>query len=492
MKQNITRRDFIRRLLLAGAAVPLLNLISCIDQTEYNINLRRIDELNEKAIKDFIGLFRGQVIRPQDKIYDQARRVFNARFDKWPGLIVKPLDVNDVAATVRFANEENIILAVRGGGHSYAGYSVCDGGMVIDLSGMKKLEINPENSTVRTQLGYVTRELDYATQAKGMALVLSETATVGVSGLILGGGLAWLNSRFGTACDNLLSAQIVLADGQIVTANSTENPDLFFALKGGGGNFGIATEFTLRAHPMTRVVAGELLFDQDQAHTVSKNYKDFLITAPDELQTLVQFIPTPNRTSKASMAIKVCYSESLDKAEPWLKKLRGLGKSYADTIQEKSYLDFQGSHAVAPPGLSNSIRSGFFPTLEDDMIDAFTELIVKAPQISLLGGLHWHGAPCRIPLDAAAFPLREPGFNFLVTALWNDPAQQDTCIGWVEEVWNAVAPYTIGAYSNLMEDEGAKRVLEAYGKNYSRLVKLKRKYDPKNLFRLNQNINPAA
>lgn len=488
MKQNISRRDFVQRMLLAGAAIPLANLISCIDPDEKNIKLRRIDELNEKTVLDFLKTFHGKVIRPKDEVYNQARHIYNARFDKYPGLIIRPMDAEDVATAVRFANEENIITAVRGAGHSYAGHSVCDGGIVIDLSRMKELEINPDSSIVRTQSGYVTSQLDYATQAKGMALVLSETSTVGVSGLILGGGIAWLNSRFGAGCDNLLSAQVVLADGRIVTANSTENSDLLFALKGGGGNFGIVTEFTLRAHPITEVVAGELLFDLVQAPTVLKNYRDFLSTAPDELQTLVLFFPT--ETGQASLAIQVCYSGNLDKAEPWLKVLRSFGKPYADTIQVKSYLDFQGSHAIALPGFSNSMRSGFLPILNDELIDAFTELAVKRPDISRFGLLHWHGAPCRIPLNSAAFPLREPGFNFLVTALWSDPAQNDACIGWVEEVWNAVAPYTHGANSNLMEDEGAKRVLEAYGTNYSRLVKLKRKYDPKNLFRLNQNIKP--
>jgi len=491
MEQNISRRDFVQRMLLAAAAVPLANLISCI-APENNIELRRLDELNEKAILNFLKTIHGNVIRPQDETYDQARQVFNARYNKKPGLIIKPLDVNDVATAVRFANEERIITAVRGGGHSYAGYSVCDGGIVIDLSEMKGLELNPEASIVRTQSGYVTRELDYATQAKGMALVLSETPTVGVSGLILGGGLAWLSSRFGTACDNLLSAQVVLADGSIVTANSTENPDLLFALKGGGGNFGIVTEYTLRAHPITQVVAGALLFDLAQAPTVLKNYRDFLITAPEELQTAALFFPTQNQTSKASLAIQMCYSDSLDKAEPWLKVLRSFGKPYTDTIQEKSYLDFQGSHATAPPGLSNSIRSGFLPILRDELIDAFTELAAKRPDISRISLLHWHGAPCRIPLNSAAFPLREPGLNFFATALWSDPAQHDACIGWVEEAWKAVAPYTHGAYSNLLEDEGAKRVLEAYGNNYSHLVKLKRKYDPQNLFRLNQNIKPVG
>jgi len=492
MTRSITRRQLIRDAAVAGAAISIGHLVGCRDIDHRGGALRRLDDVSAISLRGFRAAFRGTVIRPQEAAYEQARQIFNARFNRHPGLIVRPVDANDVAAAIQFAGSEDLLTAVRGGGHSYAGHSTCDGGLVIDLSQMKGLQIDPEGAVVRTQSGFVAAELDRAADEAGLVVALAETPSVGISGLILGGGLCWINSSLGTASDNLVSARVVLADGRIVTASAQENPDLFWALRGGGGNFGIVTDFTIRAHRLPQVVGGMLVFDIGQAPEVLKAWRESLSSAPDELQTCALFFSQPKLPGGAAMGIRVCYAGSPESAESWIRSLRALGKPVADTITPKTYLAFQAENPVPPVGWSNSIRAGFIRDFDDALIEALPALTTNGPTIWQIGMLHWHGAACRMPVEATAFPHREPGLSFLATALWQDPAEDQTSVEWVKRAWSTVAPHTHGVYVNLLEDEGQQRVLAAYEDNYARLLAIKQKYDPDNLFRLNQNIRPIG
>jgi len=492
MSRKMTRREFLLDAAVAGAAISCGHLLGCRGLDHRSGALRTLDDVSEASLRDFQATFRGIVMRPEDAAYEQARRVFNARFDRHPGLIVRPVDANDVAAAVQFARSEDLLTAVRSGGHSYAGYSTCDGGLVIDLSQMKGLQVDRESAVVRTESGFATAGLDGAVDEAGLMVVLAETPSVGISGLILGGGLCWVAGVMGTASDNLLSAQVVLADGRIVTAGAEENPDLFWALRGGGGNFGIVTEFTLRAHRLPQVVGGMLVFDIGQASDVLRAWRETCSSAPDELQTGALFFGQPELPGGAAMGIRVCYAGSPESAEPWIQALRALGRPVADTIAPSSYLAFQATNPVPPMGWSNSIRAGFIRDFDDALIEALPALTTDGPTIWQIGMLHWHGAACRMPVEATAFPHREPGISFLATALWKDPAEKQASVAWVERAWSAVAPHTHGVYVNLLEDEGQQRVLDAYEGNYARLLAIKQKYDPDNMFRLNHNIKPIG
>lgn len=363
---------------------------------------------------------------------------------------------------------------------------------MIDLSQMRGLQIDSEKAIVRTQSGFVTAEIDRATHEAGLVVGLSETPTVGISGLILGGGISWLTAAHGLASDNLVSAQVVLADGRIVTASAEENSDLFWALRGGGGNFGIVTEFALQAYQLPHIVEGILMYDLAESRTVLKAWRELTETAPDELQTLAMLMPAPKLPSGAVLGLRVFFTGPPEAAEPWIQSFRGLGAPIADTISAKTYLQSQSSNQVPPVGFFNAMRTGFLHDLHDDLIEALPEVAADGPDHFLISLLHWHGAACRVPAEATAFPHRDPGISVFITDLWQDPAQEQKNIDWIMRVWRLVAPRTTGAYSNLMEDEGPKRVRAAYGANYERLAKLKRKYDSRNFFRLNQNIAPAS
>jgi len=491
LTRSITRREFLRDAAAAGSAMSFGPLVGCHTLDQGDGSLQALSDVPAASLREFDAAFHGVVIRPKDAAYEQARQVYNARFDRRPGLIARPTDANDVATAVQFARSENLLVAVRGGGHSYAGHSTCDDGLVIDLSQMKGLQIDRDSGIVQTESGFTATELDRAADEAGLVVALAETPSVGISGLILGGGISWLSSTYGTASDNLLSARVVLADGRLVTASAEENPDLFWALRGGGGNFGIVTAFTLQAHRLPQVVGGMLAFDLGQAPKVIKAWRDTVSSAPAELNSGLQFFARPDFPGGAMMGLRVCYAGSPESAEPWIDSLRALGAPLVDTIAPSSYLSFQSQNPAAPFGWSNSIRHGFYGDLDDALAEALPALTGDGPPVWTFGALHWHGAACRMPVEATAFPHRAPGFSSLFTALWQDPADEQASIAWVERGWRTVAPHTQGVYGNLMEDEGRERVLASYQENYARLLVAKQKYDQDNFFRLNHNIAAA-
>ncbi len=457
---------------------------ACVPQVR-----RSVDMVNKTVIRDFIAGLHGSVLRRADQAYESARRVWNAKFDRFPGLIVRCANTTDVKRAIDFARTENLLIAVRGGGHSFAGHSSCDGGLVIDLSRMKGLQIDAQRHMVRAQPGLLGNELDLATQQAGLAMVLGGCGSVGVGGFTVGGGEGALSGKYGLSCDNLLSAEVVLADGRVVTASADKHGDLFWALRGGGGNFGVVTSFQFRAYPLTQVIAGRLIYDITQARAVMRAYRAFAPSAPDELTAGFTFSLSKDGPV---LRLQAVYAGGEASAAPVIAALRKLAKAKADTITPVSYLAFKNADPGPPPGFPSTVRTAFLAELPDEAIDAISEVGAQIPRAAEIEMFHLHGAVSRVALESSAFPLRQPGFDCFAAAAWLAPGQRQAVSGWVQRFWKAVRPHASGAYTNMLSDDEGDRVKDAYGRQYARLAALKKRYDPHNLFRLNPNILPAA
>jgi FAD/FMN-containing dehydrogenase len=479
----MTRRDFLTLATVGGA-----QLLAGADLGRAAGAPRSVHSLDQRAIRDFASSVHGTVIYPSDSNYDVARRIWNGRFDRRPELIVRCADAGDVKRTVDFARAEKLLVAVRGGGHSFAGHSVCDGGIVIDLSVMKGVEIDARQRVVRVEPGLVVRELDSATQKAGLAMVLGGCGSVGIGGFTLGGGEGALCGKYGLSCDNLLSAEAVLADGRRVTASADDNADLFWALRGGGGNFGVVTSFRLRAHPLTQVMAGRLIYDLGEASRVMRAYREFATSAPDELTAGFAF---GTKEKGPELALDILYAGDPQSAAPVLRRLRSLANVRADTIALVSYHEYRLATPAIPAGFPTLTRGAFLPELPDEVIAALVALGAEITPAADLELFHIHGAVSRVPLGDTAFPLRQPGYDCFAIGGWLAPAQRDAVVRWVERFWDAVRPYARGVYVNELADDEGDRVESAYGKQYPRLAALKKKYDPDNFFRMNPNIVPA-
>ena len=489
MSFRISRRDFLKLTASTGVAASVGG-VSAHERAPNIYQARRsADTINENVIRDFISGVHGSVVRPTDQAYESARRIWNAKFDRHPGLIVKCADKSDVKRAVDFARAQDLLIAARGGGHSWAGYSTCDGGLVIDLSEMKQFRVARQERVVRAQPGLLGTELDAATQRVGLAMVLGGCGSVGIGGFTLGGGEGDLSGKFGLSCDNLLSADVVLADGRSVTASKRENADLFWALKGGGGNFGVVTSFLFRAYPLTQVIAGHLIYDVTQAPIVMRAYREYALSVPDALSTGLTFTVLKDGPV---FLIHAVYAGDEASAAPVLRSLRKLAKPKADTISPVSYLAFKNAKAGPPPGFPSTVRDAFLRDLPDEVIDAISEVGARIPPGAELEMFHLHGAVSRVPLSDAAFPFRQPGFDCFAAAAWLEPQQRDAAYKWVQSFWDAVRPHAKGAYTNMLNDEETQRVKDAYGQQYARLAVLKKRFDPLNLFRLNPNIQPSV
>ena len=433
----------------------------------------------------------GTVIRPGDATYDQARRVWNGMIDCSPRMIVRCSSTADVVAAVNFAREEGIVLAVRGGGHNAAGLSTCDDGLVIDLSPMRAVTVDPARRTARVQGGALWRDVDAATHPHGLATTGGVISTTGVGGLTLGGGLGWMMRQHGLACDNILSAEIVTADGQVRRVSATENPDLFWGIRGGGGNFGVVTTFEFRLHPMSTLYGGMLVFPGPQAPEVLRRYRDLAMSAPDELTLFTGLMTSPD--GQPINAVFVGYDGPASKGEAAIKPLRDLGP-VADQVAEMPYPALQSMLDEGfPSGLNVYWRSDFLKGLPDGAIDMLVDRFasITSPLSALLIE-QFGGAVARVPADETAFAQRNAMFNLAVITRWTDAATASTHIDWARQTSAAARPYTSGGtYVNYLGVEGQDRVRAAYGAQYDRLVALKQKYDPANLFRINQNIQPA-
>lgn len=470
------------------------------------VTLRRNDghdhTLDQDAMEDLESAFNGQIISPSDSAYDEARSVWNAMIDRRPGLIVRCRESGDVAEAVRFARKHDVLLAVRGAGHNIAGSGVCDGGMVIDLSEWRSIEVNVAERTARIQPGATLGDIDGATQPFGLALPVGINSTTGIAGLTLGGGFGWLSRKHGLTADNLISIQMVTAEGEEVTASEVENPDLFWAARGGGGNFGIATSFEFRLHALgPEVTSGLIVHPFEAAGDLLRQYREVVADAPDELcawAVLRKAPPLPflpeDWHGKEVLVFAACYAGDMAAGEEAMKPLRALGDPIADVIGPHPFAGWQQAFdPLLTPGARNYWKSHDLTNLSDGAIDALVEYAGKLPsdetEIFLA---HLGGAINRVDVDATAYPHRDVEFVINVHARWQAAEDDTKCVEWAREFFNASAPFaTGGVYVNFMPEDETDRVGSAYGANYERLAELKRRFDPDNLFRTNQNIRPA-
>ena len=438
---------------------------------------------------------RGRLILPSDEGYDAARRIYNAMIDKRPAMIAECAGVADVITAVNYARENNLLAAVRGSGHNVAGNALCDDGMVIDLGPMKGVRVDPAARTARAQAGVTWNEFDRETQAFGLATTGGTVSTTGLSGLTLGGGVGWLARKHGLSCDNVLSHDVVTADGRYLTASATENPDLFWGLRGGGGNFGVVTSFEYRLHPVSRVLAGMLLHPLGRAKEVLRFQRDFARGAPDDLVVIAALLHSPDGVPMAAVA--PCHLGPFAEAERALRPLREFGPPVADQVRPMSYCELQTTmlDAAFPPGLFNYWRSSFVRNLTDPVIDILAGHFANAPNaLTVVSVEHLGGAVSRVPRQDTAFNLRDGDYNLGIITRWTDPAEADKNIRWARALAAALQPFSGDAiYVNYMAPDEAGRVKESYGaETYERLVAVKNRYDPTNFFRLNQNIKPEV
>ncbi len=457
---------------------------------------------DDAVLADLAPHFRGELIRPADPPYDTARAVWNGAIDRYPALIARCSAAADVRAAVRFARERDLLVAVRGGGHNVAGTAVCDGGLVIDLSPMKGLWVDPARGIARAQAGLLWGEFDRETQAFGLAAPGGIIGHTGIAGLTLGGGFGWLMRRHGLAADNVLSADVVTADGESLRASAEEHADLFWGLRGGGGNFGVVTSFEYRLHPVgPTVLAGVMLHPAAKAREVLGFYRGFIASAPDELTTIVvlrmappaPFLP-PSVHGQPAVVIGACYAGAVEEGERAIAPLRRFGEPLVDLIRPTPYVSHQSLlDASAPHGLGYYWKSEYVPGLSDALIDTLAERAWEAPTPeSYTIIFHLGGAVGREDPEGSAFEDRRAAHAVNIDAVWSDPALASDCTAWTRELWEAVRPYSTGrVYVNFLGDEGQDRVRAAYGEaKYERLRELKLKHDPTNFFRMNQNIRP--
>lgn len=445
----------------------------------------------------------GLVIAPDDEGYDEARSIWNGAIDRRPAWIARCTGVADVIAAVRFARERDLLVAVRSGGHGVGGHALCDGGLVIDLSPMKGIHVDPQARTARAEAGVLWGELDRETQVFGLATVGGIVSHTGVSGLTLGGGIGWLMRKYGATVDNLLSVDLVTADGELVTASEDHNPDLFWGVRGGGGNFGIVTSFEYRLHPVGPIVlAGPIFHHLHDAPEVLRFYREFAATAPDELTTIVElelapplpFLPEEVHGEPIVM-VGACYAGAPEDGAEVVRPLKEFGSPIVDRLEPKPYLALQSMFdPLVPHGWHRYWKSVELPPLTDGAIDTLiddTSRITSPRSYTIIFQLG--GALGRVPEDASAFSQRDATHNLVINAVWTeDDPEGNRHTAWARDFFDALQPHARDrVYVNFLGDEGPDRVRQAYGTaKYDRLVELKRAYDPTNFFRLNQNIQP--
>ena len=462
-----------------------------------------MNKLSSSTLEDLRAAVRGQILSAGDAGYDDARKIWNATVDRRPAVIARCAGPADVLRAVDYARENQLVVSVRGGGHNIAGTAVCDDGMMIDLSPMKSVRIDPVRARAFVEPGATLSDLDHEAQAFGLAVPLGINSTTGVAGLTLGGGFGWLTRRFGMTVDNLVSADVVTADGQLLHASDSENPDLFWALRGGGGNFGVVTMFEFQLHPVgPEVYGGLVVIPLEQARDALARYRDALPSMPQELTVwavLRQAPPLPflpaSVHGKPIIAFASCYTGGVDKGPDVLQVVRGLGEPYGEHLGPMPYAAWQKAFdPLLTPGARNYWKSHNIGELEDGLIDAVVSAVqnVPSPQCEIFFG-HIAGAAMQVPVSATAYPHRAAQFAMNVHGRWDDPQDDARCIAWARDIFKATEPWSQGGvYVNFLTQDETARVGAAYGENFDRLVQVKTRYDPHNLFRHNQNIKPAA
>jgi FAD/FMN-containing dehydrogenase len=443
--------------------------------------------------KDVATCFGGQLLQPGDRNYDEVRQLHNGMIDKRPALIAQCQTIADVVDAVNLARATGVEVAVRGGGHGVAGRAVTDGGLMIDLSPMQGIHVDPRHRSIRAQPGLTWRALNRAAAVHGLATTGGVVSTTGIAGLTLGGGIGWLMGKYGLTVDNLQSTEVVTADGTIITASDDEHSELFWALRGGGGNFGVVTSFEYRAHPVRDVLAGPVLHPLTEARAALAFHREFTAAVPDELTVGAALLHAPDGSGTKVAALVPCHCGEMRRAHADVKDLRGFGAPIADLVQPMPYpivntiLD-----AAFPKGALNYWKSAFLSDLSDAAIAVMVEAFERAP--STMTGIfldHVHGAATRVDAAATAFPHRQEAFSVLVLAQWMDPADTESNIAWARETFEQLRPHlTDRRYANFLSADDVDVARDAYGVNYERLLDAKRNYDPDNLFGLN-HLAPA-
>jgi hypothetical protein len=435
----------------------------------------------------------GHVLRPGDSDYDAARAVFNAMIDRRPLAILRCREPADVARGIAFAREHDLPVSVRGGGHNVAGNAVCDGGIMLDLSVMRQLRVDADRARALAGPGLLLGDLDRATQRHGLAVPLGVMSRTGIAGLTLGGGLGWLNGRYGLACDNLVAAEMVTADGELIRVGPDEHADLLWGLRGGGGNFGVVTSLEYRLNPVGPVLAGWLTYPPALAADALHFHHEFLMAAPDELVTAVSV--GRDRSGAPQVFVGVCWCGAPEQGSDVVRPLRKFGPPVEDTIATMSYVDLQSApDDNFPPGRLHYWKSGYLRHLTDAAVDTLLDIAAATPPgASGIGMQTLRGAASRVAVDATAFPHRAAQYDVLILAQWAEPALTEQHVAWARDCFAALQPHLENAvYVNNLGSEGPARIQAAYGANYLRLSELKSRYDPANVFRLNQNVEPAA
>ena len=481
------RRQFIQQGALAAAALCTNRIKAVADVSEPGQAPEPgLASLDPSAIRRLGSQISGLLITPESAEYESARLVFNRAFDRRPALIVRCADASDVARTLDFVQKQNLPLAVRGGGHNRAGFGMCDGGVVIDLSRMNRVDVDPGKGIARAEAGALVRDLDQATQRYGLATTSGGCPTVGIAGLTLGGGEGFLMSKYGAACDNLLSAQLVTVDGSQAEASHTSNPDLFWAIRGGGGNFGVATALEYQLHPVTTVLAGTLRYPPGQITELLLGFVKLIAAAPDELNIVAQVLPSEKG---AGFSVLFFHAGDQSQGRDLLRNWRAL-KPQEDTVRETSYLETQAN--INPyAAVAHFQTDVVVPEFNTMVIEAITTAADNAPPNTRVFIVPIYGAVTRIPVSDTAFALRQPGYEVDIMGRWNTPAEKASAVQWVKALQSKLQPLARGLYVNQLGETSNDLVRAGYGPNYARLAEIKKKYDPGNLLRLNQNITPA-
>ena len=453
------------------------------------------------GIQELRDGFRGEVISDEDDGFDAARRVYNAMIDRRPAVIVRPANTGDVMTAVLFAREHDLPVAVRGGSHSVPGFGTCDEGLVIDLTPRRGVRVDPLNSTARAEGGATWGDLNAATYAYGLATTGGIISTTGVGGLTLCGGIGHLDRGFGLSCDNLISADVVTADGTLHIASEDNEPDLFWAIRGGGGNFGVVTSLEFRVHPVKDIYGGPMFFELDRAADVLSFYRDFIQDAPEQLGAFPAFQIAPplpfipeDRHGEPFVLLVNCWAGPLDEGEKALQPFHDIAPVVAEFVGPMPYPALNSAFdALVPPGLQHYWKANFARELTDEAIQAHLVHGPKLPAVNSTVHIYpINGACHRVAEGDTAFAYRDATFATVIAGMWPDPSDNEANIGWVRDYYDAIAPHSEeGGYVNFMADDDQDRIKANYKGNYERLVDIKRKYDPDNMFRHNQNIAPA-
>ena len=456
--------------------------------------------MGSPSIEQLREQVRGTVVSSEDEGYEEARKVYNAMIDKRPAVVVRCVDAGDVIAAVNHARESGVALAIRGGGHSVPGFGTCDDGVVADLSGMRGVRVDPRNQTARAGGGATWGDFNHATHAFGLATTGGIISTTGVTGLTLGGGIGYLSRGFGLSCDSVISADVVTAEGQLVMASKDENADLFWALRGGGGNFGVVTAIEYQLHPVDMIYGGPMFYELSEAANILRFYRDYIADASEQMGCFPAFQIAPplpfipqDRHGDTFIAMVACWAGPMDQGEAALKPFHDVAPVVAEHVGPAPYPALNAAFdGLVPPGLQHYWKASFVNELTDEVIAAHVEHGPKVPAVNSTMHIYPIDGAChRVASDETAFAYRDANFATVIAGMWPDAADNEANIAWVRNYYDATAPYSEeGGYINFMAGDDQDRIRANYKGNYGRLVEVKRAHDPGNLFRVNQNIKP--